>query len=76
MLRPTAVLGEMFVGDGRVKSKLDAGGSSGVGGGQFRGLPETLGRSGLVAWSCEPPDTLREALNFGEGSFPVICQHL
>lgn len=58
------------LGDGRGKPKLEAGGSSGVGGGRFRGLSDTRGRSGLTLLPCDPADTLREESYIGEGSFP------
>lgn len=58
------------MGERRGKSKLEAGGSSGVGGGRCRGLPDIVGRPGLVVCPWEPPDILRERSNIGEGSFP------
>lgn len=63
MLRPDTAVGDTFDGDGRGKSKLEAGGSSGVGGGRFRGLSDTRGLSGLTLLPCELVDTLREVSN-------------
>jgi len=59
-------VGEAFVGECLGKSKLEAGGSSGVGGRRFRGLSDTRGRSGLNLLPCEPADTLREESYTGE----------
>lgn len=70
MLRPDTVDGDTFEDDGRGKSKLEAGGSSGVGGGRFRGLSDTRGLSGLNLLLCEPVDTLRDASSCEGGSFP------
>jgi hypothetical protein len=48
-VRGAAEVGEPFPSARRWKSKLEAGGNSGVGGGWLRGLPARDGRSGLVA---------------------------
>lgn len=65
--------GEVLIGEGRTKSKLDAGGNSGVGGGRERGLPETFGLSGLIPLPCEPPEIRRTGSNAEDEAVPGEC---